>query len=261
MNHLVQKILLKLEEEAIHDRKVWNTSAPGHYRGSEIGYCARATQYRALGFTPEPQSGEILALFADGHLHEDSVRNLFKKIGTVSNVQTNISKKYEHKGHVLYGTGTLDFLFNNSIVVDVKGITTFKFKYLDKNWPQDYEAYIMQVTLYMDILGLEDAIVAVKNKDNSELNFKHVEYSEFMMNRILDKMVKIHEGIINRKLISRPYNRTTSHCKYCDFRKQCWRMPRDKRQWQARKEGVEDDLQLKLRASLDKSAKRKSRLK
>lgn len=240
-----------MEDEAKHEQS--SKTAAGHYRGSEIGYCPRAIQYKAFGKVPEPKSGENLALLADGHLHEESVRNLFRKIGTVTNVQTNVSKRFEHKGQVFHGTGTLDFIFNREIVVDVKGITTFFFQALDKKWPQDFEAYIFQVTMYMNILNLKDAIIAFKDKNNSELSFKHVPYSKFMMNRILDKMAEIHKAIGDRKYIKRPYPKDSWQCNNCQFRMECRGKPMARKPWRGRFASPEDALESKLRASLDRT--------
>lgn len=258
-NKLVTKILLKLEEELSHEQS--SKIAPGHYRGSEIGYCPRAIQYKALGYTAEPKSGENLALLADGHLHEESVRNLFRKIGTVTNVQTNVSKKYKHKGQIFHATGTLDFIFNREIVVDVKGITTFFFQAIDKKWPHDFEAYIFQVMLYMDILGLKDAIIAFKDKNNSELCFKGVEYNEFTMHRILDKMAEIHSMIKQKKFIKRPYEKNSWQCKNCQYRQVCRGKAMERKPWRGRFASPEDALETKLRASLDQTLKKGSESK
>lgn len=225
---LIQLILNKVEAEARQESTKPHTV--GVYRASEIGGCGRALGYATLNYPAEPLTPETHLIFKDGHIHHDAVRELLGKVGTLSNVEMTISKQYIHKGMKFTITGTCDGVFDEA-VMDVKSISTFRFKYLDKNFPADYMNYVEQVQIYMDILGKKKGMLIFKDKNSAELKVMRFKYDPLLMEKILDRVARIHKKIKAKKLITRPFGRDTWHCKLCSYRLQCWKLPMEARHW------------------------------
>lgn len=248
----IQVILGKVSEELDQNER---PVSKGMYRASEIGNCIRATQYSRLGFSAEKHTPEQELLFRDGTMHHIYIRELFAKVGTVSMIEHTISKQYKHQGQRFTLTGTLDFMFNG-IPVDAKSMNTFKFVKLDKEFPDSYENYVMQLSVYMDILGKKQGMFVFKNKNDSELKIKYINRNTYPMEKILDRIVTIQDGIKKGVLIDRPYNNKDWHCEYCPFRLKCYRMPMKPRHWSsAFQQGAKDARVRAQKAALAKTAR------
>jgi hypothetical protein len=115
--------------------------------------------------------------------------------------------------------------------MDVKSISTFRFKYLDKNFPADYLNYVDQLQIYMDILGKENGFIIFKDKNSAELKVKRLKNDADLMISILNRVAEIHKGVKAKELVARPYGRDTWHCKLCSYRLQCWKLPMEARHW------------------------------
>jgi CRISPR/Cas system-associated exonuclease Cas4 (RecB family) len=249
---IIQKILAKVEAEAKQESTKPHTV--GVYRASEIGGCARALQYATLNYPAEGLTPETHLIFKDGHIHHTAVRELLGKIGTMSNVEMTISKQYRHNGQKFTITGTCDGVFDDE-VFDVKSISTFRFKYLDKNFPADYLNYVDQLQIYMDILSKKSGFIIFKDKNSAELKIKRLKNDPDLMIAILNRVAEIHKGVKAKELVARPYGRDTWHCKLCSYRLQCWKLPMDKRQWSGGpSHASKDALKKDLIASLAKVA-------
>lgn len=250
---IVQLILNKVQAEAKQEASKPHTI--GVYRASEIGGCARALQYATLQYKAEEITPEVHMIFRDGHIHHHAVRELLGKTGTMSNIEMTISKQYKHKGSKFTITGTIDGVWNG-MVFDVKSISTFRFKYLDKNFPQDYTNYVDQIMIYMDILKLTKSFFIFKDKNSAELKVIYVDFNQKAMDAILDRIVEIHKGAKLNKLMPRPFERTDWHCKLCAYRLHCWKLPMEARHWgsQAR-EAAKDQRQRQTIAKLRAEAK------
>lgn len=236
---LIQKILNKVEEEAKQE-EANRPVARGIYRASEIGGCGRAIQYARLKYQAEPNTPETHLLFKDGHVHHNAVRELLGKVGTLSSVETSISKRYKHKGVSFVITGTLDGKFDGE-PFDIKSISTFRFKFLDRDYPTEYMNYVCQLTVYLDILGQSRGFFIFKDKNTSELKIKEVLANPTLMTQILDRIASIHNGIKSKTLMDRPYERTDWHCRLCQFRLACWKLAMESRRWSKRAwEGAKD---------------------
>lgn len=247
---IVRQILTKLEEES--KQEVDKPYTLGVYRASEIGGCPRALQYKTLGYPAEPFTPETILIFRDGHMHEAEVLSLLSKIGHVSNKQMTISKKYKHNGQHFVITGTIDAVLDGKMVIDVKSMSTFRFKYLDKNYPQDFMSYVEQVRLYMDMLNLDAGGLLIKDKNSGELAFKTVSNEQALLDLILDRVAEIHRLAKEKKFIARPYGRNTWQCTSCQYRLQCWKIPMEPRRWAryAAKNAPQSNLEGQLRQSL-----------
>jgi hypothetical protein len=245
---LIQNILTKVKEESEQEGRHHSL---GVYRASEIAGCARALQYATLNYPAEPFTPETLLIFKDGHTHHNAIRELLGKVGTLSHVEKTISKKYKHNGVAFTITGTVDCVWND-IVTDIKSMSTFRFKNIDKEWPDEFMGYIEQVNLYQDILGKEKGGILFKNKNDGELKFMRANLDPEILNRVLDRVAEVHKGAKKEKItIERPYPNSHFFCKTCIYRMPCRSLPMEGKHWP---EGVKNpaggDLTGKLRESI-----------
>jgi CRISPR/Cas system-associated exonuclease Cas4 (RecB family) len=226
---IIQKILNKVEEEYKQEAKKPVTK--GVYRASEVGNCPKAIQYKILGYKAEEVTPETLLIFRDGHVHHNDVRDLFSKIGHVTNVEMSCSKRYNHNGEKFLITGTVDFVFNGSMVIDIKSMSTFRFKTIEKKFPDDFMSYIEQVHLYMDILSLPKGAILFKDKNSAELKIKEFKYSYDVIKDILDRLANLHKLAKKKELVPRPYERNSWQCRLCPYRLSCYNLPMEARHW------------------------------
>lgn len=255
-DNIVQLILNKLAEEA--EQESHRVYTKGVYRASEIGGCARALQYNHMGFKGETLTPETHMIFRDGHMHHDALRELLAKVGTLSHIETNVSKKYNHKGTKFLLTGTCDGVFNG-IIIDIKSINTFRFMHLDKNFPSDYMNYVIQLNIYMDILNIHKGVLLFKDKNSGEIAPRHLTYNAELMEQTLERVASLHNSLKTGEMLKRPYVSSDWHCKLCQHRKECWHLPMEGKHWgaaaytnphQKAKDADQRTLAAKLKASL-----------
>lgn len=232
--NILQKILNKAQDELVQDSI--RPYQKGVYRCSEIGGCARALQYATLGYKGEKFSPEQALLFQDGHLHHHHVRSLLAKVGTLSCVEMNVSKKYIHNGQKFTLTGTLDCVYDG-IVTDIKSITTFSFVKLHKDFPDNYENYMFQIQMYMDMLNIKKGMFVFKNKNDSELKIVRTNYDPAVVTKALDRVALVHQGVRHKQITMDKLASDDWHCRYCRFRLVCKRMPMEQRTWPAPRTG------------------------
>jgi CRISPR/Cas system-associated exonuclease Cas4 (RecB family) len=169
-----------------------------------------------------------------------------------------ISKKYKHNEQKFVITGTVDCVFDG-MIIDIKSMSTFRFKVLDKNFPQDFMNYVEQVQLYMDMLEMKKGALLFKDKNTAELKLKVLKYNDLLMQKILDKVAHIHELLKIKKLVDRPYGRDTWICKLCQYRLPCWKIPMEVRHWNVTGP-PKDALAGRIRARLGEVPSRKRKL-
>jgi hypothetical protein len=226
---VIKKILKKVAKESEQEQE--NRKSPlGFYRASSIGKCGRQYQYAALGNKAEPLTPETGMIFHDGHMHHNEIRRLLGKVGTLSNVEQSIQKKYKHKGESFVVTGTCDGVWNGK-VFDVKSMSTFRFKALDKIFPDDLMDYVFQLTLYMDMLKFKEGMFIFKDKNSGELRVIELDFDKEVLVDALDWIVEVHKGIKTKTLMDRPYLNNSFQCKTCPFRLHCYKMPMEGKHW------------------------------
>lgn len=206
------------------------------FRGSELGDCSRAIQYAALGVKQEPIGPELALLFADGNLHHDALRSQLRKIGTVTNVEHPSFKVYQvgykDKNFSITLTTTCDLHFAGRYVGELKSISTFSFKGLSEEVVKDkYEHYYWQLQTYLDVYDKEEGFILFKDKNSSALKIFWFKRDPAILQVILQKLAKIQYLIENKKMITRPFKKSSWDCKTCPFRMKCWGKPREGMRW------------------------------
>ena len=93
-----------------------------------------------------------------------------------------------------------------------------------KNTPAGY--HLLQVLIYMKMLGLNKGFIIYENKNNQQLLILPVTWNvanEKLANDALEWMRKVHDNWKSGQLPTRPFNSDRSPaCKSCPFTKHCW---------------------------------------
>lgn len=232
---IIGMILERVEQE-VEDE--WRPARiPGSFRGSELGDCARALEYANLGYKPEPIDPRLALLFRDGNLHHDALRAELTKVGRLTNIEHGSWKKYEvqYNGETIpiTITATCDLIFDGTYIGDIKSISTFSFKALRNNEAviSKYPHYVIQLNTYLDVYGKEWGFLLFKDKNSSALKIFWFQFSQELMDEVLQKLAKIEVMTRKKKMIKRPYLKSSWDCKSCPFRKRCWGKPRQEMFW------------------------------
>jgi hypothetical protein len=229
-------LILERTEQEIQDE--WRPARiPGSYRGSELGDCTRALQYANLGYKPESIDPRLALLFRDGHLHHEALRTELAKIGRLTNVEQPAWKRYvvEYNGEniPIIITTTCDLHFDGTYVGELKGITTFSFKGLKSNDDvrSKYPHYVGQLNTYLDVYGKKKGFLLFKDKNSSALRIFWFDFDQALLDETLQKLAKIEVMSAKKKLIKRPFKKSSWDCKSCQFRQKCWGKPRQEMVW------------------------------
>lgn len=209
----------------------------GSYRGSELGDCPRALQYAASGRTRESINPELALLFRDGNLHHDAIRSELKKIVRVTNEEHSSWKTYEvtYKSELIriVLTTTCDCHVNGTYVGELKSINCFTFKALKSNEDvrERYPHYYSQLQTYLDVYDKEEGFLLFKDKNSSALKIFWFKRDKEELDKLLQKLAHIEWAMKNKKMIKRPFTKSSFECKTCPFRMACWKKPMEGRKW------------------------------
>lgn len=231
---ILEMILEHVEQEVENEWKAPRES--NSFRASELGDCPRALQYSIRGAEKERPGPELELLFRDGHLHHHALRTLLKGIGTLTNEEHHVSKKYRVpvNGQIvdLTITATTDCIFEKDFVIDIKSINFFSFKQLSRDWIlANHYDYVIQIQTYLDIYDKEWGALLFKDKMTSALKIFWFKKDPEMYQRALKKMARIQLWTDSGKLIKRPFTASSTECKRCWFRKVCRGKPMERRTW------------------------------
>lgn len=234
VKEIVPAILNRIEQESAQGGLRPQTQ--GIFRVSEVGKCERAIQYSHLRMTAEIPRPEVQLIFHDGNMHHDSTRTWLSKIGTLTHVETGISWVYDWKGEKITLVGTIDGNFEG-MVVDIKSMNTYAFKWRKREFYRKYPAYVWQLNTYMDIaykLGIipkPKGFFLLKDKNTGQLDTRIQKYDPNILNLVLERTYKIQVAIKTGKILLRPYARNSFQCKTCSYRNVCWGVPMEQKAW------------------------------
>ena len=201
------------------------------FRGSELGDCPRSIQYYLLGYEPERPKPELALLFSDGHLHHNSLRQRLSSVGRVTNTEQVAWKEYDIQGIKFSIGGTCDCHFN-TFIGELKGINFFSFKNLNKeSLPRFYKKYIDQIQAYLDIFDKEWGFLLFKCKMTSALKLFWIKRDREYFQKVLNRLAKIQLAIQHKKMLKRPFTKSSKKCKGCFMRKHCWGISMERREW------------------------------
>jgi CRISPR/Cas system-associated exonuclease Cas4 (RecB family) len=134
--------------------------------------------------------------------------------------------QYNFRGHVdavvdLRGTEYERHTQYDVFIADMKTIKDDMFSELTEPKTE----HVVQVNIYMWILGLNGAVVVYENKDNQSVKEMFVPKDEALIEKIKQQSLWMRELLESRKLPSRPsdFTRSKFPCRMCEFLEFCYR--------------------------------------
>lgn len=133
--------------------------------------------------------------------------------------------QYNFEGHVdavLDVRGSV-FEQGNDFDLFLCDFKTIKDEYFSELREAKYE-HVIQVHIYMWILGINGAVVLYENKDNQHIKEMFVPRDEKIISQIKEQAVWLVEVLRHRKLPPRPdgFSLSKFPCRMCEFRKICY---------------------------------------
>lgn len=193
------------------------------YNGmSTIGdSCGRKLQYNMYLASGEGSIDKrIMRLFNDGHKFEDTIINIIKDMGyEVYGRQDNY--KDEHEMWFGHSDGFLSYQ-GRSYLLEMKTHNDKSFKALQKSGMKASKpTHYAQMQMYMGYGEYESGLYIAYNKNDSDLYFELVPFSEKFF---VDLKIKSETIIASDKLLPRIGNNTASwfECKFCDHINVCF---------------------------------------
>ena len=113
----------------------------------------------------------------------------------------------------------LQFLPDSPIVIDMKTIGKNQWSKLEKG---AHFYYVVQLTIYLHLLGLDMGIIIYERKDDSETRmFKVTRNDEWW--DVISKQSKLMMSMFEKKTLPppRPQSKNDFDCKYCEFSSTC----------------------------------------
>ena len=209
---------------------------PSHITMSSLGHCARQLGYRYHGIEGTPLPWRTMMVFSDGDMAHNQLRAMIVESLKDSRSCWELveqEKSVNYQGIIGHVDGVLahkDQECHNTnhkpMLLEVKSMNDRGFKELAKTQEIGFE-YRCQVSGYLAGLGLETAVILVKNKNNGELQ-------EFIYHRE-DDLLSHRMGVIEAITLSQgpedlikeyqPNSRGNLpwQCGYCPFVQLCWR--------------------------------------
>lgn len=222
---------LQRNELANERDRVANPS--GIDRMSSAGRCVRERWSAARGVPLDPGKGfarnpQLLRVFRLGHVIEDEVVALLEEAGfTVHSQQLEVGSV--EKGWVGHIDGLIDLPtphgVNRTLLLEIKTANSRRFAELVEMdsysaWSPNYAA---QIQSYMAHLPVEEALVVVYNKDNSDIYYEQILFDLDAARRIEKQAAVVTaEG---HAPPPRPKAATSQYCKFCkwcDRNAWCW---------------------------------------
>ena len=216
-----------LEDAYLSLRRPPSSRAKISFAPSAIGYgsgrCARNWFYKFSGGIEQEDDIDVLQIsnMENGKETHARIQSVFDKAGIlIQEEQEIVSDDPPIRGFV-------------DLVVDWDGPTVGEIKTMkqeaftqrrvDRN-PADY--HVIQLLIYMKILKLDKGFLLCENKNSGEWLVFPVYMTE-NNRRIVDDafewMRMTYASYRDGELPLRPFEKTSNECKYCPFKKYCWK--------------------------------------
>ena len=133
--------------------------------------------------------------------------------------------RYNFEGHVdaVVDLRSSEFKQGNESDVFVLDFKSIKDEYFSELRHAKHE-HVIQVHIYMWLLGLKAAVVLYENKDDQNLKEMFVPRDESVVERIKEESLWLVEVLKHGKLPPRPtgHSRSKVPCRFCDFQELCY---------------------------------------
>lgn len=217
---LVEEARSKEEYERNH-----SSDAPKFFYPSSIGNCSRAIAMDMLGYPQEEVDPKFIRIVQNGNAVHTRYEDYLRSTGLLVGVEIPI------RDRVLRISGRIDAVIRLPLdngagklaVVEFKSSNERRYKEAVANDRPD-DAYVKQVQLYMHMLGIDLACIILENKNTQDMWEYWVEYDESEAMWCIDKISMIISCVDAGILPEREFEKTSTSCRYCNFREECWNM-------------------------------------
>lgn len=132
---------------------------------------------------------------------------------------SNLSEEFTSSKRFKSISDLVKYLPDSPIVIDMKTIGKNQWSKLDKG---AHFYYVVQLTIYLHVLGLDSGIIIYERKDDSETKMFRVSRNEEWWD-VIGKQSKLMMSMFEKKTLPppRPLSKNDFDCKYCEFSSIC----------------------------------------
>lgn len=203
----------------------------GRYYPSEIGMCLRKVYYSYMH--PQEIQPELLKIFEVGNILHDFVVEVLRseKNPDVELLKSEFPFKHEVDDFVI--SGRIDNLIlvkisGKNVLVEVK--STGNIDFIEEAAPHN----VVQLQLYMHVLGIHDGILLYLDKRNLKSKVFPIAYDEEKAKQILERFRALHKSIKEGgtpEPEARGDRKTLWMCRLCEYRERCYEETPRSREW------------------------------
>lgn len=105
---------------------------------------------------------------------------------------------------------------DHPVIVDYKTIASFGWRKIDRSGPS--REYVVQLTIYNNLLDIPFGILLYENKDTSEIRCYKVEKNEHLFELLCSQSKLMNEMVETKRLPPpKPKQKKSTECRYCDY--------------------------------------------
>lgn len=228
----VQKMAELIDQAYINTRREPHDKPKKSFAPSSVGYgsgcCPRRWWYDFNGGTlrEDEVTSSSVANMAYGTEAHERIQNLFEQAGILVEKEKKVIVDEDSDLPPVFGFADLIINWQGEEVVgEIK--TTTQESFVSKSAKRQATGYhLVQVLLYMKILGLKKGFIIYENKNNQELLIIPVSWNinnKALIENVISWMDSVYDNFKNGELPIRPFkSRKSIACKSCYFVNHCW---------------------------------------
>lgn len=191
---------------------------------SQIGAsCDRALWYQYRGYTPKAADGRIYAIFDLGDAVENLLISYLRLSYPVKDKDENGKQfHFSHWNNQFQGNCDGVITINGKDrILECKSANDARFKAIkEKGIREIYPVYYCQVQCYMGFSGLDRALFAIMNKNNSDIYTEKIYFNFDDFSALVQRAYTIINANTPPERLSAGPDGAV--CKYCQYRLHCW---------------------------------------
>lgn len=223
-------VSMAFKRQLMEDRQ----NAAGKLRMSSGGHCVRKQYYSYTGEQGEPLPYRTFITFLHGDIIESALITLSKLSGwNITDEQKEVS---------LMGVpGHIDGILNadKKYILECKSMNEYSFERFEKDGPEETFGYLTQSSLYMEAMGLDEAIMVGCCKTTGHIADHIFKKRDDLVQKALERWSIIKDaqmppGREHEPVLETVYNRKTKerdptgrmilglNCSYCQNKRSCY---------------------------------------
>jgi len=191
------------------------------YRMSGAGTCPRALCAEMLGYSRAPTPGWLAKAADEGKWHEGRiVKELIDDHGyQISDRQKEViihGDGFELTGHI-DGIVSKD---GTTRLLEIKTMSQYEFERWKKGGFNEFARYADQITCYMDGLGLNKALLVIKNRSSGYMEQREIPHTPSDPDTIYNRLLAVEKCVAKSELYPSEFNPADIDCRRCFYRSQ-----------------------------------------